>query len=138
MQNIGAYGVEVADFIDSVQVLQPDGSLQTLSREACGFGYRDSYFKRAENLISGLGRQIIDSVRLRLLCRPHVNVYYDELAQTLDYPGPTRPVVTSISQTGLRAVIEYGSASFRILRTIPTPAAFSRIRLLIRGCSKTS
>jgi len=91
VQNIGAYGVEVADFIDSVQVLQPDGSLQTLSREACGFGYRDSYFKRAENLISGLGRQIIVSVRLRLLCRPHVNVYYDELAQTLDVSGTDAP-----------------------------------------------
>jgi UDP-N-acetylmuramate dehydrogenase len=47
VQNIGAYGQEVADVIDCVRVLDR-GSLEVLDIDsrACGFGYRDSLFKR--------------------------------------------------------------------------------------------
>ncbi|HSY42244.1 MAG TPA: UDP-N-acetylmuramate dehydrogenase, partial [Polyangia bacterium] len=47
IQNVGAYGQEVAETIRSVRVLER-GSWQTrsLSPGACGFGYRDSNFKR--------------------------------------------------------------------------------------------
>ena len=107
VQNIGAYGVEVADLIDSVEVLQRDGSLQTLPREQCCFGYRDSYFKSSVNLLNGLGCQIIVSVRLRLSRSPQINVSYAELAQALDIGSvevPTRrlPSPKEVS----RAVIE--------------------------------
>lgn len=47
IQNIGAYGVEVASYIERVRVVERD-SLQTgwLSHAECGFGYRDSIFRR--------------------------------------------------------------------------------------------
>ncbi|MDO6524916.1 UDP-N-acetylmuramate dehydrogenase [Motilimonas sp. 1_MG-2023] len=46
VQNIGAYGVEVKDFIDSVRSYRlADGEWQTLSHQACQFAYRDSVFK---------------------------------------------------------------------------------------------
>lgn len=49
VQNIGAYGVEVQHVIESVQAIDTrTKELQTLSREACLFGYRDSIFKRPE------------------------------------------------------------------------------------------
>jgi UDP-N-acetylmuramate dehydrogenase len=47
IQNVGAYGQEVADTIRSVRVLErPGGRVRELPPEACGFAYRDSAFKR--------------------------------------------------------------------------------------------
>ena len=92
VQNIGAYGVEVADRIDSVQVLQPDGSLQTLTREQCCFGYRDSYFKNPVNMSNGLGSRVIVSVRLRLSRRPQITVSYKELAHALGVGAADAPI----------------------------------------------
>ena len=47
VQNIGAYGRELADVVDVVTVFdRRRGQFETLSREQCGFGYRDSSFKR--------------------------------------------------------------------------------------------
>lgn len=49
IQNVGAYGVEVADLIARVRVYDKERKLFTeLSPEECGFAYRDSIFKHAE------------------------------------------------------------------------------------------
>ncbi len=46
VQNIGAYGVEVADVITEVRgVDRVTKRIKTLTREQCRFGYRDSVFK---------------------------------------------------------------------------------------------
>ncbi|MGL9769469.1 MAG: UDP-N-acetylmuramate dehydrogenase [Sodalis sp. (in: enterobacteria)] len=48
IQNIGAYGVELRQFCDYVDVLQlVTGTLRRLSAAECQFGYRDSIFKHA-------------------------------------------------------------------------------------------
>lgn len=48
IQNIGAYGVEVKDFIDSVSAISlRDGSKKVFSNSDCEFAYRDSFFKNA-------------------------------------------------------------------------------------------
>lgn len=48
IQNIGAYGIEVKDFIESVSALSlADGSKKVFSNSDCEFAYRDSYFKNA-------------------------------------------------------------------------------------------
>ena len=48
IQNIGAYGVELAERFDRLQAWDfATQSLQTLTADECGFGYRDSIFKRA-------------------------------------------------------------------------------------------
>ncbi len=47
VQNVGAYGQEVAQTITAVRVLdRRDGTERTLSPEECGFGYRDSALKQ--------------------------------------------------------------------------------------------
>ncbi len=49
VQNVGAYGQEVAQVIDSVQVLDTrDNQIRELCNEACGFRYRTSIFNRSE------------------------------------------------------------------------------------------
>jgi len=46
IQNIGAYGVEVARFIESVQYIDlASNQLQRIACNDCQFGYRDSIFK---------------------------------------------------------------------------------------------
>ena len=51
VQNIGAYGRELEDVLESVTVLDRDsGALHDLPAEACGFGYRDSVFKRRSSV----------------------------------------------------------------------------------------
>ncbi|MHA7815194.1 MAG: UDP-N-acetylmuramate dehydrogenase [Pseudohaliea sp.] len=48
IQNIGAYGVELAPFVEAVHAVRiADGESLVLSRSDCAFGYRDSVFKGA-------------------------------------------------------------------------------------------
>lgn len=63
IQNIGAYGVEVAEFVRAVQVLdtkKPAAEPRWMPVEDCEFGYRDSCFKRAP------GRWLVTAVRFGL------------------------------------------------------------------------
>ncbi|NLX75599.1 MAG: UDP-N-acetylmuramate dehydrogenase [Synergistaceae bacterium] len=62
VQNIGAYGVEVKDRLDSVVAYDPlTQTEQVFNNEQCLFAYRDSIFKHQEG--NGL---IITAVRFRL------------------------------------------------------------------------
>lgn len=61
-QNIGAYGVELADVLDSLDACSlVDGANRQFSVSECCFAYRDSFFKSIEP-----GRWLISSVRLWL------------------------------------------------------------------------
>jgi UDP-N-acetylmuramate dehydrogenase len=49
VQNIGAYGVEVKDFIVSVNALDTETlKIKKFNNKECSFGYRDSFFKTTE------------------------------------------------------------------------------------------
>ena len=62
VQNIGAYGVELAERFDSLDGIDlVTGRTVTLDARACAFGYRDSVFKQ---LLAG--KTLITRVRLRL------------------------------------------------------------------------
>jgi UDP-N-acetylmuramate dehydrogenase len=62
VQNVGAYGQEVADTIESVRVLDlKEDRIVVLPKPACGFRYRTSIFNTTER-----GRYIILRVNFRL------------------------------------------------------------------------
>ena len=76
IQNVGAYGVEVSELVESVEVFAVDtGETRILSRSECRFGYRDSYFKTA----AGKG-YIITAVTFRLHKQPRPRLQYMDLA----------------------------------------------------------
>lgn len=80
VQNIGAYGVELAPLVEAVHtVAVADGESRTLTPAECAFGYRDSVFK-------GRWRdsQIITALDLRLSLAPRVHTDYPVLARALE------------------------------------------------------
>ncbi|MEE8615425.1 MAG: FAD-binding protein, partial [Roseateles sp.] len=66
VQNIGAYGIEVKDRLEAVEVMDlVTGRPALLPAEVCRFGYRDSVFKHSD--FGGLaGKNVITKVRFRL------------------------------------------------------------------------
>lgn len=88
MQNVGAYGQEVADTIEVVDALdRRSGQLVEFVPEACGFAYRTSQFKGSE-------RWIITNVTFRLpRATQSLPIRYAELANSLGVPeGGTAPL----------------------------------------------
>ena len=79
IQNIGAYGVEVKQFIESVNVFDFETlEFLQLSNEACEFSYRDSIFKRHPR------RYLIISVEYRLMKKPDFQLGYPSLQAKLE------------------------------------------------------
>lgn len=75
IQNIGAYGVELDEFVDAVEVFdRTEGRFARLPRAECDFRYRDSRFKSA----AGRDRYIVTAVDLRMPASRTLR---------LDYPG---------------------------------------------------
>lgn len=76
VQNVGAYGVEAKDVIDSVLVFNTETKeLETLQNGSCAFGYRDSLFKKREGK-----KYIIVSVTYALHTEPAPHTTYKDLA----------------------------------------------------------
>lgn len=79
VQNIGAYGVELAQRLHSVQALNlQSGHVVDLTPEDCRFAYRDSVFKQA-----GQGVWLITRVRFRLPVCWQPMVSYPDLQRRL-------------------------------------------------------
>ena len=79
VQNIGAYGVELRDCLESVTALDcATGELVTLSNAECRFAYRDSLFRHTP------GRFVITEIRLGLSRNKPLALGYRDLQEYLD------------------------------------------------------
>ncbi len=88
IQNIGAYGTEVGEFITVVEAFDREaGRLRRLDAADCGFGYRDSVFKREA------GRWIVCAVEFALPRQRATRVDYAGVREELAALGldPARP-----------------------------------------------
>ena len=86
VQNIGAYGVEAKDYIESIEAVEiATGKVVTIQAKDCGYGYRQSKFKtdwKNKYLITHV------TYRLSTIFKPHLE--YGNLKGTLG-PGPIVP-----------------------------------------------
>ncbi len=107
IQNIGAYGVEVGEFIETVEVFDRQSQhLKRIGRTDCEFAYRDSLFKQ------DLNRYVICAVEFLL---PRTR----ELK--LDYAG-VREELASMGVDTPRAVHVAEAISRIRTRKLPNPA----------------
>ena len=94
IQNVGAYGQEVAETIRAVRVVERgSGRVHELVPEACGFGYRDSAFKRDP------GRFVVLAVTFALRPGAPPTLRYRELAEAL--AARERPTLAETRRTVL-------------------------------------
>ncbi|NNE30268.1 MAG: UDP-N-acetylmuramate dehydrogenase [Saprospiraceae bacterium] len=113
IQNIGAYGVELSECLESVKgIFLVDGTPFSISKEECQFGYRDSIFKNAWK-----GRMLISHVCLRLSKTfvPKTNYgAIKDVLQTKEIDDPSASdiskAVISIRQSKLPDPKELGNA----------------------------
>ena len=92
VQNIGAYGVELRERFESLDLVDlVTGRTATLGLDACHFGYRDSVFKRHLQ-----GKAVIVRVRLRCPKPWQPVVGYLELERKMAETGNTTPDARTI------------------------------------------
>jgi UDP-N-acetylmuramate dehydrogenase len=87
IQNVGAYGQDVAETLISLRALDRRTLVETeFPREECAFAYRRSRFKSSD-----ADRFIITEVRFRLFGNKIPEIRYPELATELEAPGGRGP-----------------------------------------------
>ncbi len=129
VQNVGAYGVEAKDTIESVEMFCVD-TLNTLilSKEHCAFGYRESVFKHALR-----GRVVITSVTLRLSRRPQPDLRYGDLLRETEARGGAtlgniREAVCAIRRSKLPDTAVLGNAGSFFKNPVVESAVAERLR----------
>ena len=98
IQNIGAYGVELASMLENVTAwdLQRHNWV-SFSRDQCRFAYRDSLFKTVHP-----DRYLITSIRLRLNRQFAPRLDYSGLAEELARFGISHPTAIEVSEAVIR------------------------------------
>jgi len=94
MQNIGAYGVEARETIESVTFWHwGEKAFHTYNNADCNFGYRDSIFKHELK-----NKVFITSVLFRLSKQPKYKTSYGAVEQELEHMGVQELSVKAIAQ----------------------------------------
>jgi len=135
IQNIGAYGAEVADVITKVRFLSlQDGSEHEFTREECGFGYRNSIFKSELK-----GKCLITCLFLELTRKPvKYNLSYGDLEKRVLENGDInlfniRKAVIEIRKEKLPDPAEKGNAGSFFKNPVTDKYTASKIALEYPG-----
>ena len=93
IQNIGAYGVEVGEFIEAVEAFhRGTGQVKRVMREDCAFGYRDSRFK------AELDQWVITAVEFRLPRQRELRLDYAGVHEELAAMGVQAPRASHVAE----------------------------------------
>ncbi|MDH5675041.1 MAG: UDP-N-acetylmuramate dehydrogenase [Myxococcales bacterium] len=99
IQNIGAYGQQLSDSLESLRVLDCDAlEVREMAAAECELGYRHSRFKREP------GRHVVLAARFALRPEGAPSVRYAELQRWLDAQAPAgsgRPELASVRRAVL-------------------------------------
>ncbi|UOF13150.1 UDP-N-acetylmuramate dehydrogenase [Lysobacter capsici] len=92
IQNIGAYGVEVRDFVHAVEAFEPaSGQWHRFDNAACEFAYRDSRFKQSPD------RYLITAVEFALPRAPALKLDYAGIGEELAAMGVSAPTSRTVA-----------------------------------------
>lgn len=92
IQNVGAYGQEVAETIESVRAIDRDTQRAVeLSAKDCRFAYRDSFFKA-----EAPERYVVTEVRFALTARAPTAVRYPDLLREVERRGLSTPTLAEV------------------------------------------
>ena len=132
VQNIGAYGVEAKDIIDTVHAFdRTTRSFVDIPCADCAYGYRTSRFKT-----DWKGRYIITSVTFRLSTAPQPKLDYGGVRKALGEREPSpqviRETVIGIREQKLPDPKEIGSAGSFFCNPVIEREHFERIVALAR------
>ncbi|MCX7512295.1 UDP-N-acetylmuramate dehydrogenase [Frateuria sp. STR12] len=93
IQNIGAYGTEVAEFVESVEAWDRlERRVVSLDNAACAFAYRYSLFKREP------GRYVVTAVRFALPRQRELRTGYAGIAEELARMGVDKPAPFHVAE----------------------------------------
>ena len=126
VQNIGAYGIEVCDLIDSVRALDTTTmSFVELSQDACAFAYRDSLFKHQK------GRYIIVGVNFIANKNNAINVEYKDLKEYFKKEIEQKSAITALQVRN--AVISIRAAKLPDWKQWGTAGSFFKNPIISEG-----
>jgi UDP-N-acetylmuramate dehydrogenase len=97
IQNIGAYGCEVAEFVESVEAWDlHERRVVTLDHATCAFAYRNSLFKHEP------GRYIVTAVRFLLPRSRPLRIDYAGIADELQRMAVDKPAPFHVAEAVVR------------------------------------
>ncbi|NLJ18444.1 UDP-N-acetylmuramate dehydrogenase [Globicatella sulfidifaciens] len=85
--NAGAYGGEVADVIESVDILTREGEFKTIQCEECEFSYRHSVFQTNEDIVIGVKFVLAQGDGEAIHAKMAELTHLRESKQPLEYPS---------------------------------------------------
>ena len=97
IQNIGAYGAEVGEFVRTVEAWDRDsGAMIRLDREACAFAYRDSLFKCVPD------RYLVAAVEFALPRQRALKLDYAGIPEELAAMDVAVPIFRDVAEAVIR------------------------------------
>ena len=93
IQNIGAYGVEVREFIESVEAYDFEGEIRCFAKESCQFGYRESVFKSEYR-----DRLLITHVIFKLSKTANLKLDYGKIKEELSIQKVLNPTPMDVAK----------------------------------------
>ena len=98
MQNIGAYGVEIKEVVETVETISINtAEIRNFSSQECRFSYRESIFKTDLK-----GEYIITGVVFRLNKKAQFNIEYGDIQKTLQEMEVEDISIHAISEAVIR------------------------------------
>jgi UDP-N-acetylmuramate dehydrogenase len=95
VQNIGAYGAALSQTLEWVEVFDAiSGTVRTLTKQECMFGYRESVFKHDRALV-------VLRAALKLSSEPSPNLEYKDLQAAFSGTSPTLALVANCDLVAL-------------------------------------
>ena len=128
VQNIGAYGVEIKDVIETVEAYNClTIEKRIFTNEECHYDYRYSFFKEPDN-----DPYIITYITLRLQKRPQYKLDYGNLAEALKdkeiTPQAVRDAITAVRREKLPEPEELGSAGSFFMNPVISSEQFKKLK----------